>query len=99
MRREDRSWRITPEPVIGPRYARTRWANPPYGSSRLFKTHDAGKARGHASLMEPTPRCPGVSSVALAAIALIRTRSGAVGGTDSTVASSNLPLLKIQPVA
>jgi hypothetical protein len=22
--------RITPEPVIGPRLARTRWANPPY---------------------------------------------------------------------
>jgi hypothetical protein len=23
-------WWITPEPVIGPRLARTRWANPPY---------------------------------------------------------------------
>jgi hypothetical protein len=29
------------------------------------KTHDAGKARGHASLMGPAKPNPGVSSVAL----------------------------------
>ena len=34
-------WRITPEPVIGPRFARTRWANPPYKSISMS---DAEKA-------------------------------------------------------
>ena len=28
--RADQKWRVTPEPVIGPRFARPRWANPPH---------------------------------------------------------------------
>jgi hypothetical protein len=29
----------------------------------VAKTHDAGQARGHASLMRPAKPCPGASSV------------------------------------
>jgi hypothetical protein len=30
-------WWVTPEPVIGPGFARTRWANPPYEFCALTK--------------------------------------------------------------
>jgi hypothetical protein len=31
-------WRVTPEPAIGPRFARTRWAyNPPYGLDQEYQ--------------------------------------------------------------
>src|SRR5260370_8948676 len=34
---------ITPEPVIGPRFARTRWANPPYALRAQDGPQSAGR--------------------------------------------------------
>jgi hypothetical protein len=64
-----------------------------------LKTHDAGKARGHASLMRPAKPCPGVSSVGVGRLRADPDVTGAVSGAVSTVASSNLLLLRSQHVA
>src|SRR6266581_2350377 len=43
--------RITPEPVIGPRLARTRWANPPYELLQGF----GGSLGQNAALPDASP--------------------------------------------
>ena len=51
---KDARWRITPQPAIGPRIARARWANPAYGlmyTLTFFRLHFANLLLGLARLL------------------------------------------------
>jgi hypothetical protein len=47
---DERMWWITPEPVIGPRFARTRWAYPPNASPFRVKNATASENAGNICL-------------------------------------------------
>jgi hypothetical protein len=58
------TWWITPEPVIGPRVARTRWANPPYelyagtGSGSAFAAGNGLNVSAIRNAPSPTAQEP-----------------------------------------